>query len=175
MPPKASPTDYAAYEKEFYDACENADENKIISFLAHAKLTPETVCNGFESAAIRGNPGMVRVLSAAGVDMAPGALRFRAACISGDLLKVREALASRQLPTETLKNGLYAATFNGHLDIVTTLFKARVPRTPESVDVLTVPQDPRIIRLYFDRGLKPSKCITREGEPLLRYVHRSIC
>ncbi|KAK1141815.1 hypothetical protein N8T08_008480 [Aspergillus melleus] len=170
MPPKASPTGYAAYEKEFYDACEIADEVKIISFLGHAKLSPETICNGFESPAIRGNPAMVRALSAAGVDMAPGAIIFRAACANGDLQKVKEALASKQLPIETLKKGLYVATFNGHLDIVTALFKARVPRTPESVAVLSVSQDPRIIRLYFDRGLKPSKCKTRRGEPILRFV-----
>ncbi|KAH8431509.1 ankyrin repeat domain-containing protein [Aspergillus melleus] len=141
MLPKASPTDCAAYEKEFYDACDNADGDKIMSFLGHAKLSSETLCKGFESA-----------------------------CKNGDLRKVKEALASKQLPTETLKNGLYVATFNGHLDIVTALFKARVPRTPLSVGALSVSQDPRIIRLYFDRGLKPSNCKTSRGEPLLRFV-----
>jgi hypothetical protein len=56
---------------------------------------------------------------------------------------------------------------------VAALFDAGVPITPHTVGSLCGKeghQDPRVIRLYFDRGLKPRKCTTSFGEPLLRYV-----
>ncbi|KNG88400.1 hypothetical protein ANOM_004298 [Aspergillus nomiae NRRL 13137] len=99
---------------------------------------------------------------------------FHVACSNGDLPKVREALASGRLSAEPLNNGLSLATQAAHLDIVTALFDAGVPITPGAVGSLCGKedhQDPRIIRLYFDRGLKPRKCTTSLGEPLLRFLN----
>ncbi|RAL02335.1 ankyrin [Aspergillus ibericus CBS 121593] len=99
---------------------------------------------------------------------------FEGACINGDLPKVQEALASGRLSAESLDDGLSLATSHAHVDIVTTLFQAGARKTPYAVGCLCGKegyQDPRIIRLYFDRGLKPSKCITPAGEPLLRFYY----
>ncbi|GIC93245.1 uncharacterized protein Aud_009727 [Aspergillus udagawae] len=99
---------------------------------------------------------------------------FHVACSNGDLLKVREALASGRLSAEPLDTGLSLATQAAHLDIVAALFDAGVPITPDTVGSLCGKeghQDPRVIRLYFDRGLKPRKCTTSFGEPLLRFLN----
>jgi hypothetical protein len=98
---------------------------------------------------------------------------FLVACGNGDLPKVQEALASGRLFAESLDTGLSRATQAAHLDIVAALFDAGVPMTSRTVGSLCGKeghQDPRVIRLYFDRGLKPRKCTTSSGEPLLRYV-----
>ncbi|KAF7184439.1 hypothetical protein CNMCM7691_005259 [Aspergillus felis] len=99
---------------------------------------------------------------------------FHVACSNGDLPKVREALASGRLSAKPLDTGLSLATQAAHLDIVATLFDAGVPITPHTVGSLCGKeghQDPRVIRLYFDRGLKPRKCTTSFGEPLLHFLN----
>ncbi|PYI01180.1 ankyrin [Aspergillus sclerotiicarbonarius CBS 121057] len=98
---------------------------------------------------------------------------FLAACTNGDLAKVQEALTSGRLSAESLSRGLALATNDAHADIVATLFDAGARMTPHAVGSLCGKsgQDPRIIRLYFDRGLKPRKCTTSRGEPLLRFFN----
>ncbi|GFF56485.1 26S proteasome non-ATPase regulatory subunit 10 [Aspergillus lentulus] len=99
---------------------------------------------------------------------------FLVACGNGDLPKVQEALASGRLSAESLDTGLSRATQAAHLDIVAALFDAGVPMTSRAVGSLCGKeghQDPRVIRLYFDRGLKPRKCTTSSGEPLLRFLN----
>lgn len=105
---------------------------------------------------------------------------FHDACINNDLPQVQEALASRQHSPESLSTGLEFATHEGHPEIVAALFDAGVPMTPSNISSLCGKkryQNPRVIRLYINRGLKPKKCTTERGEPLLRYVdgrfHRS--
>ncbi|KAF9883747.1 hypothetical protein FE257_003001 [Aspergillus nanangensis] len=101
---------------------------------------------------------------------------FHAACSDGDLPKVQAALASGRLSTNTLNIALDLATEEAHPDIVNALFTAGVRITASSINSLCGKEeedyeDPRVIRLYFDHGLKPKKCITSGGEPLLRFLN----
>ncbi|RAK90769.1 hypothetical protein BO79DRAFT_252954 [Aspergillus costaricaensis CBS 115574] len=98
--------------------------------------------------------------------------RFQEACMEGDLRRVQRALTSGRLSAKDLDTGLRIATKGAYPDIVAALFKAGVPMSPNAIGCLCgndTKQDPRVIRLYFDRGLKPSDCITTNGEPLLRF------
>ncbi|BCS05427.1 uncharacterized protein AKAW2_81228S [Aspergillus luchuensis] len=100
--------------------------------------------------------------------------KFKNACYNGDLQAVQSALASGRLSAKDLDLGLRQANSEGHLDVIAALFDAGVPMSPLAIAYLigdNGQQDPRVIRLYLDRGLKPQKCKTPEGEPLLRYVH----
>ncbi|KAI2921825.1 hypothetical protein CBS147320_7646 [Aspergillus niger] len=97
---------------------------------------------------------------------------FQKACIDGNLRAVQRALASGRLSAKDLDTGLRISTKEAHPDIVAALFEAGVPMSPNAIGCLCgndAKQDPRVIRLYFDRGLKPSDCITTKGEPLLRF------
>ncbi|KAF9893108.1 hypothetical protein FE257_012519 [Aspergillus nanangensis] len=101
---------------------------------------------------------------------------FHTACSHGDLPTVQEVLASGRLSTNTLNTGLHLAAEEEHPDIVKALFTVGVRITASSIDYLCGKeeedyQDPRVIRLYFDYGLKPKKCITSRGEPLLRFLN----
>ncbi|RAK76513.1 ankyrin repeat domain-containing protein [Aspergillus fijiensis CBS 313.89] len=102
-------------------------------------------------------------------------ITFERACSNGDLQEVQRALASRQLTAERLDTELQLATGAAHPHIVAALFDAGVPMTPGAVGSLCGKdggqQDPRVIRLFFDRGLKPKKCTTSRGEPLLRFLY----
>ncbi|PYH76187.1 hypothetical protein BO82DRAFT_322425 [Aspergillus uvarum CBS 121591] len=102
-------------------------------------------------------------------------IKFERACTNGDLQEVQRALASQQLSAERLDTGLRLATGAAHPHIVAALFNAGVPMTPGAVGSLCGreggQQDPRVIRLFFDRGLKPKKCTTSRGEPLLRFFY----
>ncbi|KAL3479398.1 ankyrin repeat-containing domain protein [Aspergillus californicus] len=84
---------------------------------------------------------------------------FRDACQFGNLPAAKEAIATRCLPVEDLDKGLKLATRMGHVDIVTALFDAGARVTPDTT--LSVPgkdgqQDPRIVRLFLDRGMDPN-------------------
>ncbi|GKZ74133.1 hypothetical protein AnigIFM50267_011374 [Aspergillus niger] len=97
---------------------------------------------------------------------------FQKACIDGNLQDVQRALTTGRLSAKNLDTGLRLATKQAHADIVAALFDAGVPMSPNAIGCLCgndARQDPRVIRLYFDRGLKPSNCITSKGEPLLRF------
>ncbi|PYI20824.1 hypothetical protein BO99DRAFT_441957 [Aspergillus violaceofuscus CBS 115571] len=100
-------------------------------------------------------------------------VKFERACTKGDLQEVQRALASGQLSADQLDTGLQLATLHAHPHIVAALFDAGVPMTPGAVGSLCGKdggqQDPRVIRLFFDRGLNPRKCTTSRGEPLLRF------
>ncbi|GKZ82885.1 hypothetical protein AnigIFM56816_007710 [Aspergillus niger] len=99
---------------------------------------------------------------------------FLQACSNGNMRGVRRALASGQLSPKDLDLGLRLATSEAHLEIITALFDLDVPMSPLAIGYLTGDkgrQDPRVIRLYFDRGLKPRKCTTSAGEPLLRFFY----
>ncbi|GKZ35734.1 hypothetical protein AbraIFM66950_006487 [Aspergillus brasiliensis] len=96
---------------------------------------------------------------------------FQKACIEGNLRGVLRALTGDKLSAEELDNGLRLATKEAHPDIVAALFDAGVPMSPNAIGCLCghdARQDPRVIRLYFDHGLKSRDCITPRGEPLLR-------
>lgn len=98
---------------------------------------------------------------------------FQAACSDGDLPNVQAALARGRLSAKTLDSGLSLATHEARLDIVTALFDAGIPMTPSAISSLPGKdgyQDPRMIRLYFARGLRPRQCVTNNGVPLLWYV-----
>ncbi|RDW70541.1 ankyrin repeat domain-containing protein [Aspergillus mulundensis] len=84
---------------------------------------------------------------------------FRDACESGDMPAVQEAIASGRLTVEELDKGLKLATLMRYLEIVTALFNTGARVTPETT--LHVPgakgqQDPRIVRLFLDRGMDPN-------------------
>ncbi|GKZ25570.1 hypothetical protein AbraIFM66951_001342 [Aspergillus brasiliensis] len=99
---------------------------------------------------------------------------FQQACTNGNTRGVRRALASGQLSARDLDLGLRHATSEAHLDIIIALLDIGVPMSPLAIGYLTGKrgrQDPRVIRLYFDRGLKPRKCTTSAGEPLLRFFY----
>ncbi|GCB21223.1 hypothetical protein AAWM_04108 [Aspergillus awamori] len=99
---------------------------------------------------------------------------FQKACVDGNLQDVQRALTTGRLSAKDLDTGLRLATKQAHADIVAALFDAGVPMSPNAIGCLCgndARQDPRVIRLYFDRGLKPSNCITSKGEPLLRCVY----
>ncbi|RAH50968.1 ankyrin repeat domain-containing protein [Aspergillus brunneoviolaceus CBS 621.78] len=105
-------------------------------------------------------------------------ITFERACSNGDLQDVQRALASGGLSADELDTGLQLATLEAHPHIVAALFDAGVPMTPGAVGSLCGKdggqQDPRVIRLFFDRGLKPKKCTTPKGEPLLRLFERGV-
>ncbi|OJJ67644.1 hypothetical protein ASPBRDRAFT_134961 [Aspergillus brasiliensis CBS 101740] len=103
---------------------------------------------------------------------------FQQACTNGNMRGVRRALASGQLSARDLDLGLRHATSEAHLDIIIALLDIGIPMSPLAIGYLTGKrgrQDPRVIRLYFDRGLKPRKCTTSAGEPLLRRFFYADC
>ncbi|GAT24867.1 hypothetical protein RIB2604_01806990 [Aspergillus luchuensis] len=88
--------------------------------------------------------------------------KFKNACYNGDLQAVQSALASGRLSAKDLDLGLRQANSEGHLDVIAALFDAGVPMSPLAIAYLigdNGQQDPRVIRLYLDRGLKPQKCV----------------
>lgn len=98
---------------------------------------------------------------------------FNDACINNDLPQIQKALTSGNLSPESLNTGLKFATLKGHPEIVAALFDAGIRMTPDNISSLCGRKryrNPRVIRLYIDRGLRPKKCTTLRGEPLLRYV-----
>lgn len=95
---------------------------------------------------------------------------FHAACFLGDMPKIHEAIATA-LTVEELNAGLKSATRGCHIDAVAALFNAGAHISAESTGALRGEygnQDPRVVRLFLDKGLDPN-ATNSKGEPILPY------
>lgn len=94
---------------------------------------------------------------------------FLHACNAGELLNVKEAIASGRLTVESLDEGLAIATEGAHADVAAALFDAGARVTVDTADFLPLQQCVGILRQFLEHGLDPNARLSN-GEPLLGYV-----
>ncbi|RDW70548.1 ankyrin repeat domain-containing protein [Aspergillus mulundensis] len=102
---------------------------------------------------------------------------FCRACRFGDLPSTQEAIATGRLTVEQLNEGLKYATRMRQVGIATLLFDAGASVSTWTVDSLPgeyLQQDPRIVRLFLERGLDPNARLST-GEPLLPMFSNPEC